>query len=191
MAVELPYFDEIIASLETSPESALARAFARHVHWGYFVEPDAADTSLSGFAAAAEAMTERVCSAAGVSNGMRILDVGCGFGGTIAYLNERLTDCSLVGVNIDERQIARAKERVAARSTNTMRFIAGDWSRLSAVVATQAKQWLDTGSGTLLDVTSPDNVLLSGRLTNGAVASVQFGSAIASTLFPTAATAAG
>jgi len=40
------------------------------------------------------------------------------------------------------------------------------------VVATQAKQWLDTGTNTLLDVTSPDNVLLSGRLTNGAVASV-------------------
>ena len=36
-------------------------------------------------------------------------------------------------------------------------------------------QWLDTGTGTLLDVTSPDNVLLSGRLANGAVASVHVG----------------
>ena len=53
-----------------------------------------------------------------------------------------------------------------------MRFVAGDFGRLSAVVATQAKQWLDTGTGALLDVTSPDNVLLSGRLTSGAVASV-------------------
>jgi hypothetical protein len=42
-------------------------------------------------------------------------------------------------------------------------------------VATQAKQWLDTGTNTLLDVTSPDNVLLSGRLVNGAVASVHIG----------------
>ena len=56
-----------------------------------------------------------------------------------------------------------------------MRFVAGDFSRLSAVVATQAKQWLDTGTGTLLDVTAPDNVLLSGRLANGAVASVHVG----------------
>ena len=37
-----------------------------------------------------------------------------------------------------------------------MRFVTGDFTRLSAVVATQAKQWLDTGTGKLLDVTSPD-----------------------------------
>src|SRR5215469_12032797 len=58
---------------------------------------------------------------------------------------------------------------------DAMRFVAGDFSRLSAVVATQAKQWLDTGTNTLLDVTSPDNVLLSGILANGAVVSVHIG----------------
>jgi predicted dehydrogenase len=57
-------------------------------------------------------------------------------------------------------------------TVDAMRFVAGDFGRLSAVVATQAKQWLDTGTNTLLDVTSPDNVLTSGRLTNGAVVSV-------------------
>jgi predicted dehydrogenase len=57
-------------------------------------------------------------------------------------------------------------------TVDAMRFVAGDFARLSAVVATQAKQWLDTGSNTWLDVTSPDNILISGRLTNNAVASV-------------------
>ena len=60
----------------------------------------------------------------------------------------------------------------AGHTVDAMRFVAGDFGRLSAVVATQAKQWLDTGTGALLDATSPDNVLLSGRLTSGAVASV-------------------
>jgi predicted dehydrogenase len=60
-------------------------------------------------------------------------------------------------------------------TVDAMRFVAGGFSRLSAVVATQAKQWLDTGTNTLLDVTSPDNVLLSGRLANGAVVSVHIG----------------
>src|SRR5436309_9042138 len=60
-------------------------------------------------------------------------------------------------------------------TVDAMRFVAGDFSRLSAVVATQAKQWLDTGTKTLLDVTSPDNVLISGRLATGAVASVHIG----------------
>ncbi len=60
-------------------------------------------------------------------------------------------------------------------TVDAMRFVAGDFGRLSAVVATQAKQWLDTGTNTLLDVTSPDNVLISGRLATGAVASVHIG----------------
>src|SRR5271165_4140687 len=63
----------------------------------------------------------------------------------------------------------------AGHTVDAMRFVTGDFARLSAVVATQAKQWLDTGTGTLLDVTSPDNVLLCGRLANGAVASVHIG----------------
>jgi predicted dehydrogenase len=60
-------------------------------------------------------------------------------------------------------------------TVDAMRFVTGDFRRLSAVVATQAKQWLDTGTNTWLDVTSPDNVLISGRLANGAVASVHIG----------------
>jgi predicted dehydrogenase len=60
-------------------------------------------------------------------------------------------------------------------TVDAMRFVTGDFSRLSAVVATQAKQWLDTGTNTWLDVTSPDNILTSGRLANGAVASVHIG----------------
>jgi predicted dehydrogenase len=60
-------------------------------------------------------------------------------------------------------------------TVDAMRFVTGDFGRLSAVVATQAKQWLDTGANTWLDVTSPDNILLSGRLANGAVASVHIG----------------
>jgi predicted dehydrogenase len=55
---------------------------------------------------------------------------------------------------------------------DAMRFVAGEFRRLSAVVATQAKQWLDTGTHAWLDVTSPDNVLVSGQLAGGAVASV-------------------
>ena len=60
-------------------------------------------------------------------------------------------------------------------TVDAMRFVTGDFRRLSAVVATQAKQWLDTGANTWLDVTSPDNVLVSGRLASGAVASVHIG----------------
>jgi predicted dehydrogenase len=57
-------------------------------------------------------------------------------------------------------------------TVDAMRFVAGDFRRLSAVVTTQAKQWLDTGTNTPMDVTAPDNILIGGRLASGAVASV-------------------
>jgi predicted dehydrogenase len=93
---------------------------------------------------------------------------------------------SLMREGVLSRPSNRTWQRDAALGANTltianghtvdaMRFVAGDFARLSAVVATEAKQWLDTGTNTWLDVTSPDNVLLSGRLTNGAVASVHIG----------------
>ena len=58
---------------------------------------------------------------------------------------------------------------------DAMRFVTGDFARVSAVVATQAKQWLDTVTNTWLDVTAPDNILISGRLKSGAVVSSHVG----------------
>jgi predicted dehydrogenase len=54
---------------------------------------------------------------------------------------------------------------------DAMRFVVGDFAQLSAVITTQAKQWLDTGTKEWLDVTSPDNILINGALANGAVVS--------------------
>jgi predicted dehydrogenase len=58
---------------------------------------------------------------------------------------------------------------------DAMRFVVGELQSLSAVIATQVRQWLDTGTQQMLDVTAPDNVLVGGTLANGAVASVQVG----------------
>jgi ubiquinone/menaquinone biosynthesis C-methylase UbiE len=126
MALALPYFDDLIDRLERQPDSSLSKAFQRHVHWGYFREPETADDSLATFVVAAEAMAERVCQAGRVRDGLRILDCGCGLGGTIAHLNERLSNCELVGLNIEERQLVRARESVKPLSGNSVRFVQGD-----------------------------------------------------------------
>jgi SAM-dependent methyltransferase len=123
--VELPYFDEILQRLEQTPQSSLSQALQRHVHWGLFSSPTA-DSTLESYLIAAEAMTEAMCHAGRVRDGLSILDVGCGFGGTIAHLNEQLSGCELVGLNIDERQLARARQSVPARPGNTVRFVQGD-----------------------------------------------------------------
>ncbi len=61
-------------------------------------------------------------------------------------------------------------------TVDAMRFVVGDLSRVSAVVSTQAKQWFDTGNKTYVDVTSADNVLVSGHLAAGGIASIHVGS---------------
>ena len=50
---------------------------------------------------------------------------------------------------------------------DALRFIVGDFSWVSAVVSTQATQWFETDTKQYVDVTGPDNVLVSGRLANG------------------------
>src|ERR1700730_8648740 len=93
---------------------------------------------------------------------------------------------SRMGEGVLTRRSHRTWQRDAELGANTltianghtidaMRFVTGDFARLSAVVATQTKQWLDTGSNTWLDVTAPDNILISGRLANGAVVSSHVG----------------
>ena len=57
-------------------------------------------------------------------------------------------------------------------SIDAMCYCLGEFRELSAKVATLASQATVEETGETLDVTSPDNVLVSGVLENGAVASV-------------------
>jgi cyclopropane fatty-acyl-phospholipid synthase-like methyltransferase len=119
-----PYFDVLFTRLQREPE--MRRAFGRHVHWGYWPDPEAADGSGDDYALAAEALCRRICDAASITDGQRILDVGCGFGGTIASLNERQDNLRMVGVNIDARQLERAAATIQPDRGNRIQFQQGD-----------------------------------------------------------------
>ncbi len=64
----------------------------------------------------------------------------------------------------------------SGHAIDAMRFIAGDVRELSAVVSTQVPQWLEVDTQRLVDVTAPDNILVSGRLASGAVVSIHVAS---------------
>jgi SAM-dependent methyltransferase len=130
--LDLPYFDQLIEHFDREPDSDVARAFRRHVHWGCFDDPDTSDDSAERYMQAAEELTRRICDAASVQDAMRVLDVGCGFGGTLDHLDARLRACELHGLNIDGRQVRRARALVAERTRgdNTISFVVGDGSRL-------------------------------------------------------------
>ena len=107
-----------------SPE--LDAALGRHVHWGYWPDPALADGTGYDFARAAGRLTERMIEAGGVRDDHRVLDVGCGFGGLVSAVNDRFTGMNLVGLNIDARQIARARKLAIPRGDNEVEFVEGD-----------------------------------------------------------------
>ncbi len=54
-------------------------------------------------------------------------------------------------------------------------MVVGELTELSAVVSTQVPQWFETDTKKYLDVTSPDNIIVQGRLENGAVVNASCG----------------
>src|SRR5215813_7881682 len=85
-----------------------------------------------------------------------------------------------------ERPSSRTWQRDASLGANTLtianghvidalRFVAGNFARVACLVTTQARHWYETDTQQLVEVTAPDNVLVSGQLVSGAVASVHVG----------------
>jgi predicted dehydrogenase len=94
---------------------------------------------------------------------------------------------SLLRDGVLERTSDRTWQRDDTLGANTLtiacghtidafRFVVGDFSHVATVVDTQARQWLETDTRQWVDVTAPDNILVSGRLANGGVASVHVAS---------------
>lgn len=127
--IPLPYFDILLEQLSLG-NADMQQIFGRHVHWGYWPDPGKADGSVEDFAIAAEQLSQRMFEVAGVKEGDRVLDVGCGFGGTIASLNEKFQNLQLTGLNIDARQIARANQTIQPLANNQISFVEGDACQL-------------------------------------------------------------
>jgi SAM-dependent methyltransferase len=133
----LPYFDQLLARFAAG-DPELERCFGRHVHWGYWDNPAVSDAQArAGFAAAAEALCRQLLARAGIRPGERVLDVGCGFGGTIASLNAGWQGLELTGLNLDPRQIARARRLVLPSGDNRITWVVGDAGALPCPDASQ------------------------------------------------------
>jgi ubiquinone/menaquinone biosynthesis C-methylase UbiE len=125
----LPYFDFLLTELNKQ-NASVEKSFGRHVHWGYWADPKTAIADDEDYGRAAEQLTLELCRLADIADGDRVLDAGCGFGGTIASLNERHRGLRLTGLNIDARQLKRAREQVHPLNGNTVEFHEGDACRL-------------------------------------------------------------
>jgi MPBQ/MSBQ methyltransferase len=108
-----PYFDALIAARQ-------AGHVGRHVHLGYWDDPAAG----GDFEAAQARLAERIIGLVPLS-GSAVLDVACGFGGTLAALDMALSGVRFTGLNIDPRQLALCRGAVA-RPENALALVAGD-----------------------------------------------------------------
>jgi SAM-dependent methyltransferase len=126
--MEQPYFSRILEGASEDFDKAFQRD--GHLHLGYYADSASRDTSIQTYAAASEALAQRVFAAARIADGMRVLDIGCGLGGSIGKLNEERSGVDLVGVNIEPRQLDMAQARIQALPTNRVSFVEGDASNL-------------------------------------------------------------
>lgn len=123
--VDLPYFDYLLAAIRDN-KADIESSFGRHVHWGYWEQPYRASLSGEDFSVAAERLSTELCIEAQLNNGQQIADIGCGFGGTIALLNGKFNSMRLFGLNLDDRQLQRAKQMLTADNGNVIQLLQGN-----------------------------------------------------------------
>lgn len=125
--------DRLAEGLDRDPCEA-TEAFGRHLHFGFWEDPWLAEGSAEDYARAAEKLSQLIFRAANLMDGQRILDVGCGIGGTLDCIDDRWTGMSLVGLNIDGRQLEIARRWVHRKEgptgSNRISFHQGDACRL-------------------------------------------------------------
>ena len=120
----LPYFDLLMDERQDGGETG--QLWENQVHWGYWEDPKAALGTRADYTAAMEAMNDVLFHAGRLTDGQKLLDVGCGFGGTIQQINNTYSDMDLTGLNIDPRQLAAADAQTTPTHGNTLRWIEAD-----------------------------------------------------------------
>lgn len=123
MNQQLPYFKEVLGSIE---DAETAACFSEFIHWGYWDPWTTADTTLTGFSSAAERLTSEVCRSLDIRDGQRVLDVGSGFGGLAQHLGLHYKNISYVGVNFDQSQIDQSNKIVDRSKLESCEFIQAD-----------------------------------------------------------------
>lgn len=122
--VNLPYFDLVLDKKDTEDDPLKD---SLHMHWGYWDDPKSArPKDRKEFHEAAERLSRLIISQVDITEGCKLADVGCGFGGTIGSINAAYSGLDIIGLNIDPRQIEIARSRVSAMNNNRIKFITGN-----------------------------------------------------------------
>lgn len=90
--------------------------WGEHIHHGYYEAGEALSPK-----AAQERLIEELCKLLQIEEGSKILDVGCGMGGSSLFLNTKY-HADVTGITLSPRQVAIATQAAQDRQLNNISF---------------------------------------------------------------------
>lgn len=118
-----PYHKSIVdyyRLTEHAYKDAWALNEAMSIHYGY------RDRSARTFKKSLIRMNEIMAEAAGIRAGERVLDAGCGIGGSSIFLREHFNS-DVTGISLSERQVSVARELADRRKLDGIRFLTANY----------------------------------------------------------------
>lgn len=113
-------------------EGILEHYSGEHIHVGYYDDKDIQRGFFKkNFIEAMLDFTKKLEEFSKIENPKRILDVGCGIGGTTRYFHKKYPDAEIVGITISQAQIKRAKELDAQAGIKTIKYCLENAKKMS------------------------------------------------------------
>lgn len=101
--------------------------WGEHIHHGYYENDQIATPK-----AAQEKLIEKLCEKLSILPAMKILDAGCGMGGSSMYLGEKFA-ANILGITLSSKQVSIATEQAQQRNINNVVFQVEDALALSSL----------------------------------------------------------
>lgn len=104
-------------------EGILEYFWGEHIHLGYYSKEELAKGwKKKDFIEAKYDFIEEMFKWSGSTAPKKILDVGCGIGGTSRYLAKRFPDAEVIGITISAKQVERATQLAKEQGVGNVQF---------------------------------------------------------------------
>lgn len=104
-------------------EGVLEYYWGEHIHLGYYNEEEMKQGyKKKNFIQAKYDFVEEMLKWSGVQGPQKVLDVGCGIGGTSRYLAAKFPEASVTGITLSPNQVKRGTQLAADRGLSNVEF---------------------------------------------------------------------
>jgi MPBQ/MSBQ methyltransferase len=104
-------------------EGILEYYWGEHIHLGYYTKEERdAGYKKRDFIEAKYTFIDKMLEWSGAVSPERVIDVGCGIGGTSRYLAKRFPDARVTGITLSQNQVARGTELASERGIKNVEF---------------------------------------------------------------------